>query len=135
MGIKQYLLGEQSVSKKEKKQLDEMENWLMNLENFKNDEEILNEKLLGIAKVGTVVLQFTNSLKQIKSAETFFMSAKGGINSISDKSPIAPLKPVLTPVLDGLSSIAQAVRSLLIINSVSAILTDRTMKKLTGRRT
>jgi hypothetical protein len=32
MGIKQYLLGEQSVSKKEKKQLDEMENWLMNLE-------------------------------------------------------------------------------------------------------
>ena len=135
MGIKQYLLGERIIPKKEKKQLDEMETWLLNLENFKNNEEVLNEKLLGVAKIGTVILQFTNALKSIKSAETFFMSAKGGINSISDKSPIAPLKPVLTPVLDGLSSIAQAVRSLLIINSVSAILTDRTMKKLTGRRT
>ena len=135
MSIKKYLLGERIIPKKEKKQLDEMETWLLNLENFKNNEEVLNEKLLGVAKIGTVILQFTNALKSIKSAETFFMSAKGGINSISDKSPIAPLKPVLTPVLDGLSSIAQAVRSLLIINSVSAILTDRTMKKLTGRRT
>ena len=135
MGIKQYLLGERIIPKKEKKQLDEMETWLLNLENFKNNEEVLNEKLLGVAKIGSVILQFTNALKSIKSAETFFMSAKGGINSISDKSPIAQLKPVLTPVLDGLSSIAQAVRSLLIINSVSAILTDRTMKKLTGRRT
>ena len=134
MGIKQYLLGEQRVSKKEKKQLDEMETWLMNLENFKNDEEILNEKLLGIAKVGTIVLQFTNSLKQIKSAETFFMSAKGGINSISDKSPIAPLKPVLLPVLDGLNSIARAVRSLIIIASVSGILTDRSIKQNKRRR-
>ena len=134
MGIKQYLLGEQRVSKKEKKQLDEMETWLMNLENFKNDEEILNEKLLGIAKVGTIVLQFTNSLKQIKSAETFFMSAKGGINSISDKSPIAPLKPVLSPVLDGLNSIARAVRSLIIIASVSGILTDRSIKQNKRRR-
>ena len=135
MSIKKYLLVERIIPKKEKKQLDEMETWLLNLENFKNNEEVLNEKLLGVAKIGTVILQFTNALKSIKSAETFFMSAKGGINSISDKSPIAPLKPVLTPVLDGLSSIAQAVRSLLIINSVSAILTDRTMKKLTGRRT
>ena len=134
MGIKQYLLGEQRVSKKEKKQLDEMETWLMNLENFKNDEEILNEKLLGIAKVGTIVLQFTNSLKQIKSAETFFMSAKGGINSISDKSSIAPLKPVLSPVLDGLNSIARAVRSLIIIASVSGILTDRSIKQNKRRR-
>lgn len=134
MGIKQYLLGEQRVSKKEKKQLDEMETWLMNLENFKNDEEILNEKLLGIAKVGTIILQFTNSLKQIKSAETFFMSAKGGINSISDKSPIAPLKPVLSPVLDGLNSIARAVRSLIIIASVSGILTDRSIKQNKRRR-
>lgn len=134
MGIKQYLLGEQRVSKKEKKQLDEMETWLMNLENFKNDEEILNEKLLGIAKVGTIILQFTNSLKQIKSAETFFMSAKGGINSISDKSPIAPLKPVLLPVLDGLNSIARAVRSLIIIASVSGILTDRSIKQNKRRR-
>ena len=134
MGIKQYLLGEQRVSKKEKKQLDEMETWLMNLENFKNDEEILNEKLLGIAKVGTIILQFTNSLKQIKSAETFFMSAKGGINSISDKSPIAPLKPVLLPVLDGLNSIARAVRSLIIIASVRGILTDRSIKQNKRRR-
>ena len=134
MGIKQYLLGEQRVSKKEKRQLDEMETWLMNLENFKNDEEMLNEKLLGIAKVGTIVLQFTNSLKQIKSAETFFMSAKGGINSISDKSPIAPLKPVLSPVLDGLNSIARAVRSLIIIASVSGILTDRSIKQNKRRR-
>ena len=134
MGIKQYLLGEQRVSKKEKKQLDEMETWLMNLENFKNDEEMLNEKLLGIAKVGTIVLQFTNSLKQIKSAETFFMSAKGGINSISDKSPIARLKPVLSPVLDGLNSIARAVRSLIIIASVSGILTDRSIKQNKRRR-
>ena len=134
MGIKQYLLGEQRVSKKEKKQLDEMETWLMNLENFKNDEEMLNEKLLGIAKVGTIVLQFTNSLKQIKSAETFFMSAKGGINSISDISPIAPLKPVLSPVLDGLNSIARAVRSLIIIASVSGILTDRSIKQNKRRR-
>ena len=134
MGIKQYLLGEQRVSKKEKKQLDEMETWLMNLENFKNDEEMLNEKLLGIAKVGTIVIQFTNSLKQIKSAETFFMSAKGGINSISDKSPIAPLKPVLSPVLDGLNSIARAVRSLIIIASVSGILTDRSIKQNKRRR-
>ena len=134
MGIKQYLLGEQRVSKKEKKQLNEMETWLMNLENFKNDEEMLNEKLLGIAKVGTIVLQFTNSLKQIKSAETFFMSAKGGINSISDKSPIAPLKPVLSPVLDGLNSIARAVRSLIIIASVSGILTDRSIKQNKRRR-
>lgn len=134
MGIKQYLLGGQRVSKKEKKQLDEMETWLMNLENFKNDEEMLNEKLLGIAKVGTIVLQFTNSLKQIKSAETFFMSAKGGINSISDKSPIAPLKPVLSPVLDGLNSIARAVRSLIIIASVSGILTDRSIKQNKRRR-
>ena len=134
MGIKKYLLVEQRVSKKEKKQLDEMETWLMNLENFKNDEEMLNEKLLGIAKVGTIVLQFTNSLKQIKSAETFFMSAKGGINSISDKSPIAPLKPVLSPVLDGLNSIARAVRSLIIIASVSGILTDRSIKQNKRRR-
>ena len=134
MGIKQYLLGEQRVSKKEKKQLDEMETWLMNLENFKNDEEMLNEKLLGIAKVGTIVLQFTNSLKQIKSAETFFISAKSGINSISDKSPIAPLKPVLSPVLDGLNSIARAVRSLIIIASVSGILTDRSIKQNKRRR-
>ena len=134
MGIKQYLLGEQRVSKKEKKQLDEMETWLMNLENFKNDEEMLNEKLLGIAKVGTIVLQFTNSLKQIKSAETFFMSAKGGINSISDKSPLSPLKPVLAPVLDGLSSIARALRSLIIISSVSGILTDRSIKQNKRRR-
>ena len=106
----------------------------MNLENFKNDEEILNEKLLGIAKVGTIILQFTNSLKQIKSAETFFMSAKGGINSISDKSSIAPLKPVLSPVLDGLNSIARAVRSLIIIASVSGILTDRSIKQNKRRR-
>ena len=134
MGIKQYLLGEQRVSKKEKKQLDEMETWLMNLENFKNDEEMLNEKLLGIAKVGTIVLQFTNSLKQIKSAETFFISAKSGINSISDKSSIAPLKPVLSPVLDGLNSIARAVRSLIIIASVSGILTDRSIKQNKRRR-
>ena len=62
------------------------------------------------------------------------MSAKGGINSISGKSPIAPLKPVLTPVLDGLSSIAQAVRSLIIISSVGAILTDRVTKQNRRRR-
>lgn len=134
MGIKQYLLGERIIPKKEKKQLDEMETWLLNLENFKNNEEVLNEKLLGVAKIGTVILQFTNALKSIKSAETFFMSAKGGINSISDKSPIAPLKPVLSPVLDGLSSIAQAVRSLIIISSVGAILTDRVTKQNRRRR-
>ena len=62
------------------------------------------------------------------------MSAKGGINSISDKSPIAPLKPVLSPVLDGLNSIARAVRSLIIIASVSGILTDRSIKQNKRRR-
>ena len=124
MGIKETLgVGNQQIRQPNilEEQIDIR---LKNIENV-NDAEVIQEQIMGLLRTGIIALQFKKGLQSTGYTSTHIATARHGISMISKDDTLKPLKPVLTSTLDGLSTINDTLRTLLIINASGGVFSDR----------
>ena len=99
-----------------------------------DDKDVLEEMASKIARIGITTPTYLRSNQNYKNAIASIESALSSIRMISDKSPFAELKPVLTNLLDALKEGFQLNLRGNLIAYVSAILTDKGNKQNKRKR-